>query len=135
MDDDTFIGTMWQRACNALDRAERLHGRFFEPGASGRAFAWQPPVDLFESETGVLVRAAIPDAKLDELEVRIDASYLRLSGRRAFPARQGQSVIRRLEIPYGRIARVIALPEGRYELASSQYKNGCLEIQLRRVGP
>ncbi len=124
---------MWLQACDALDRAERMHRQFFRFERVGRGPAWQPPVDLFESERGLLVRAAIPDADDSAFEVQLERNGLRLSGRRAFPAGLRGSVIHRLEIPYGRIERVIALPEGRFELEGFNYTRGCLDIHLRRT--
>ena len=134
MDSRNIIGSMWVQACDALDRAERLHRQFFSLDRVGRAHAWQPPVDLFESDLGLLIRAAIPDARSSEFEVCLENTCLRLSGQRAFPAAAGRFVIHRLEIPYGRIERVISLPPGRFELESFDYKTGCLEIRLKRAG-
>lgn len=124
---------MWLQACDALDRAERLHRQFFRFERVGQGPAWQPPVDLFESDRGLLVRAAIPDADDNAFEVNLERNALHLSGRRAFPAGLRTSVIHRLEIPYGRIERVIALPQGRFELEGYSYSRGCLDIHLRRI--
>ena len=124
---------MWLQACDALDRAERLHRQFFRFERIGQVPAWQPPVDLFESDRGLLVRAAIPDADDNAFEVHLEPNGLRLSGRRAFPAGLQASVIHRLEIPYGRIERFIALPDGRFDLESYSYTRGCLDIHLRRL--
>lgn len=124
---------MWLQACDALDRAERMHRQFFRIERVGRGPAWQPPIDLFESDRGLLVRAAIPDADDNAFEVHLERSTLRVCGRRAFPAGPRASIIHRLEIPYGRIERVIALPEGGFKLEGYSYKRGCLDIHLRRT--
>ena len=81
-----LIDSMWLQACEALDRAERLHRQFFRFERVGRGPAWQPPVDLFETDRGLLVRAAIPDADDNAFEVHLENNGLRLSGRRPFPA-------------------------------------------------
>lgn len=128
-----FIDLMWLQACDALDRAERLHQQFFRFERIEQGPAWQPPVDLFESDRGLLVRAAIPDADDNAFEVHLEHGGLRLAGRRKFPIGLQASIIHRLEIPYGRIERVIALPEGRFELEEYSYTRGCLDIHLRRM--
>lgn len=128
-----LIDLMWLQACDALDKAERMHQQFFRFERVGRGSAWQPPVDLFESDRGLLVRAAIPDADDSAFEVHLDHNGLCLSGQRRFPIGLQRSIIHRLEIPYGRIERVIVLPEGRFELESYSYTRGCLDIHLRRM--
>jgi HSP20 family molecular chaperone IbpA len=46
---------MWSEALQMLARAERLQREVFNaPGPSGRA-AWEPPVDVLETEDAVLV--------------------------------------------------------------------------------
>jgi HSP20 family molecular chaperone IbpA len=128
-----LIDSMWLQACDALDRAERIHRQFFKVERVGRGPAWQPPVDLFESDGGLLVRAAIPGADENAFEVHLEHNRLHLFGRRAFPTGPQSFVIHRLEIPYGCIERVIALPEGRFELEAYSYTRGCLDIHLRRI--
>jgi HSP20 family molecular chaperone IbpA len=55
-------------------------------------------------------------------------------GERAFPAAYQRAIIYRLEIPYGRFERRIALPAGRYQLIDRRLENGCLTLDLRRLG-
>ena len=47
---------MWSEACEMLARAERLHREFFRPARSASGLlAWEPPVDVLETEREVLV--------------------------------------------------------------------------------
>jgi HSP20 family molecular chaperone IbpA len=43
------------------------------------------------------------------------------------------AIIYRLEIPYGRFERRIALPAGQYELVDRRLEQGCLTLGLRRL--
>jgi HSP20 family protein len=130
-----FVASMWLQACDALDRAEGLQKQFFTLDRHARMPLWKPPVDLFETEQGLLVRAAIPDADSADFDVCLEGNCLRLAGRRAFPSLRQSYVIHRLEIPFGRIERVISLPPGRFDLEGVNYQMGCLEIRLTRIGP
>ena len=56
---------MWSEACDTLARAERLHRQFFQPRGSG---AWEPPVDILETEREVLIFVALPGVSLDKAE-------------------------------------------------------------------
>ena len=52
---------MWSEACEMLARAERLHRELFRPAATqARQVAWEPPVDVLETEREVLVLVALP---------------------------------------------------------------------------
>ena len=48
------------------------------------------------------------------------------------PLSDRTTVIRRLEIPYGRFERRLTLPAGHYELIEQACQHGCLMLRLRR---
>ena len=51
---------MWSEACEMLARAERMHREMFRPaGTQARQPAWEPPVDILETEREVLVLVAL----------------------------------------------------------------------------
>lgn len=126
------INLMWYRACETLDRADRLHRQFFRLGQVGRLPVWEPPVDIFEYDSEILVRIAMPDVDLEDVEVSMGPGRLWLAGRRRLPPEAAQGRIRQLEIPYGRMERTIVLPSGRYEVSGKSFDQGCLEIRLKR---
>ena len=52
---------MWTQACALLDEAERMHRQFFRLGVSERTQAvWEPPVDVFEDDSDIVVVVALP---------------------------------------------------------------------------
>ena len=128
------IHLMWSQACDLMEQADRLHRQFFRLGQVGRLPAWEPPVDVFESESELLLRVALPDVDPDDFQVSLVDTGLLLTGRRRLPPEAERWVIRQLEIPYGRLERHIPLPAGQYRVAAHRYTNGCLEIQLRKEG-
>ena len=127
------INLMWSQACEMLERADRLQRQFFRLGQVGQLPLWEPPIDIFESDSELLIRVAIPDVSREDFEIRLEPTALRVSGRRSLPKEVKQRVIRRLEIPYGRMERYVTLPPGRFRLAAHDYNNGCLEIRLHRM--
>ena len=46
---------MWTEAVRALARVERLQQHFFEPGRGTRQACWEPPVDIFETASGLFI--------------------------------------------------------------------------------
>ena len=131
---------MWAEACELLEQAERLHRQFFQPGPAAATPewertepAWEPPVDVFEDAGHVIVTVALPGVAPDAVEVRGEPGALVVRARRTPPAELRRAAIRRLEIPYGRIERRIALPVERLELMQQVLAHGCLHILLRKT--
>src|SRR5271166_2342698 len=124
---------MWSEAFEMLARAERMHRQFFRPASS--AVAWEPPVDVLETDRAVLVLVALPGVDLGEVKALIDAGQLIISGIRAYPAEMQTAVIHRLELPQGRFERRVPLPPGRYGAIHRSAANGCLLITLQKSEP
>ena len=123
---------MWNEALALITRAEQLHRRFFEPGIPMQVANWEPPVDMFETDQGLWILAALPGVEQSDLDVSIDANVLRVSGQRPLPSVVRTASIHRLEIPYGRFERRIKLPSARFVLGRSELVNGCLVVGLAK---
>jgi HSP20 family molecular chaperone IbpA len=125
---------MWAEACELLDRAERLHRQFFVPrGAQRRQPTWEPPVDLLETEQELSICVALPGVAKDKVEVLVENGILSVTGHRPMPGRSRNTVIHRLELPYGRFERRIVLPPGRYDVVQRELIDGCLTLALRKL--
>jgi HSP20 family protein len=123
---------MWSEACDMLARADRMHREFFRPARA--RMAWEPPVDVLETEREVLVFMALPGVEPERVEAGIDGSDLVVSGSRVLPAALRTAVIHRLELPQGRFERRVRLPAGRYSSVRHAMANGCLLITLEKTG-
>lgn len=126
--------TMWAEACELLDRAERLHRQFFKPGrAATRRPTWEPPIDVFETDSELWIVVALPGVAPDGLELAIEGGAVVVGGERRLPPTLRTASIHRIEIPYGRFERRIQLPAGRFELGAHQLADGCLVLGLRKL--
>jgi HSP20 family molecular chaperone IbpA len=127
---------MWAEALDMMDKAERMHRQFFQPGtpAQGRRPTWQPPVDLIETADEYLVIVALPGVRPDQVQVVIDGGVLIVVGERALPVSDRSGLIHRLEIPHGRFERHIQLPPGPLELGRRELADGCLVLALHKMG-
>ena len=118
-----------------LARAERLHHEFFRPvGSAARLPAWEPPVDILETDRDVLVLVALPGVDPDRIEVAIEDDHLVVAGLRVLPAAWRTALIHRLELPQGRFARRVRLPPGRYSDVRRAVVDGCLLITMQKAG-
>lgn len=122
---------MWAEACEILERAQRLQRQFFRFGQTVQAQPrWEPPVDIVAYGSDVQVTVALPGVAPEHIDVHTDGGVLVIAATRALPVRRHATALHRLEIPYGRFERRIALPAGRYELLEQAYMNGCLVLRL-----
>jgi HSP20 family protein len=123
---------MWTQACALADQAEQLHRQFFRPAAAAQAFAvWEPPVDVYEDAHDAVVVVALPGVAPEQVEVQAHVDGLVVRAARRVPLQGDDRVLRRLEIPYGRFERRIALPPGDL-LEETQHVNGCLVLTWRK---
>src|SRR3954452_24444262 len=102
---------MWAEACDFLERADRLQRQFFVLGTvDERRPVWQPPVDLLETPRELQIMVALPGVEPEHVQVVIDGGSLLVVGHRHLPVRARGAAVHRIEIPYGRFERRIALP-------------------------
>ena len=127
---------MWSEACEVLARAERMHRDLFRPvGSQARQPAWEPPVDILETEREVLALVALPGVDADSMQAAIEDGDLVIAGSRTYPDVLRTAVIHRLELPQGRFFRRVRLPAGRYSnTVRRAVADGCLVITLQKVG-
>jgi HSP20 family molecular chaperone IbpA len=123
---------MWAEACALIEKAEHLHRQFFEPSRDGAR--WQPPVDILETERQLWIIAALPGVAPEAVRVEMQGDTLVIAGTRPLPSGVKNANIVRLEIPYGRFERRIALPSSRFRLAERELSNGCLVLTFAKIG-
>jgi HSP20 family protein len=126
---------MWSEACEMLAKAERMHREFFRPTrTAARVPAWEPPMDVLETDRAVLVFIALPGVDPDRVEAVIEDGALLVAGVRVLPGELRTATIHRLELPQGRFERRVRLPAGRYVGVHRAMANGCLLITLEKSG-
>lgn len=125
---------MWADAVDLLDQAERLQRQFFRLAANNERAQprWEPPVDVYAGDDEVLVEVALPGVPPERMELIVAPGELVIRGERRLPQRPAGAELRRLEIPYGRFERRLALGPGQWELVGRNLADGCLQLLLSR---
>ena len=132
---DVVRDWMWSEACEMLARAERMHREVFRPaGLQARQPAWEPPVDILETENEVLVLVALPGVDVENAEAVIEDGDLVIAGKRVLPPELRTATIHRLELPQGRFYRRLRLPAGRYGGVRRSAASGYLVVTLQKAG-
>ena len=124
---------MWAQACDLLEQADRMHRQFFRLTSASQSQAWEPPVDVFEDESDVVIVVAMPGVAADRVQIVTEPGALTVRGERPLPLSGGsRALVHQLEIPYGYFERRIALPQGTWQSMSHELANGCLVLRLRK---
>ncbi len=121
---------MWAEAVTALARVDRLHRDFFRPAPQG----WEPPVDLLETDSELVIIAALPGVHVDEVEIVLSDGALAIVGTRRLPGFVQSARVHRMELPHGKFERRVAVPSGAYEVTRRDLADGLLVVALRRLG-
>ena len=131
---DTARDWMWSEACEMLARADRMHRELFRPaGLRERQPAWEPPVDILETDFEVVALIALPGVDAEKAEAVIEDDYLVIAGTRTYPPVLRTAAIHRLELPQGRFYRRVRLPAGRYSGVRRAVSDGCLVVTLQKA--
>ena len=97
---------------------------------SGRL--WNPAADVYRSEDGWIVKVDLAGVRVDDLEIEIDESSLRVRGCRKDTFFKAGFSYHQMEITYSRFEKTIPFPCS-IEAASlvHDYLDGFLIVQLR----
>lgn len=120
------------------DRINRIFEDRVTRGREGEpisAHTWAPPVDIYEDEKQLIVRAELPGLKREDIEIQVTAESLVISGERMLeePGDSERNYIR-VERPYGPFRRTfsISVPVKPND-AKASYKDGILEVIIPKA--
>lgn len=103
--------------------------RFFSEPAGSRP--WTPAVDIRETENALVLKADLPEMKLEDLDIRLENGTLTLKGERKFEKKEEDRGYHRIERSYGSFVRAFSLPEyADAENVSADYKDGVLTVTV-----
>ncbi len=89
---------------------DSLVEHFGEFGDRLRGDSWQPDVDVFETETALVVRAEIAGVRSEDLNVRVEGQILRIAGIRRAPDGSHVRRLHQMEIASGPFERRLRIP-------------------------
>jgi HSP20 family protein len=117
-----------QRDFNRLFR-EAFSPLFGEAELSTRS--WAPPVDIYETENDIILKAELPGVDPKDVEVRVEDNNLYLKGERKFEKEVKEQNYHRVERSYGSFARSFSLPNSiNADKVKAEYKDGLLTLTM-----
>ena len=94
---------------------------------------WRPPIEVFETGNGLVVRAELGGLTTSEVEVLLSGDELVLRGERHVVRPVGRRVYHESRVRYGRFEAAIRLPFPiDIDAATAQYTDGFLSVDLPR---
>ena len=114
--------------------------RLFEDSAtrdrSGHAdlATWAPPVDIYETENELVLKADLPDFEEKDIDVRVEDNLVTIRGERKFEKDINEDNYLRVERAYGPFTRSFSLPNTvNSESVRAEYRNGVLSLYLAKL--
>jgi|LakMenEpi03Aug12_release.lakeMendotaPanAssembly.Ray.scaffolds.fasta_scaffold752515_1 HSP20 family protein len=116
-----------------MQRLQSSLNRLLSQSAANRATEF-PPINVWTSENGAIVRAEIPGVSADDVEISLVNDTLTLRGsRKAEELNEGESRHRQ-ERAFGHFTRSLQLPFGvEADKVQAKFTNGVLQITLPRA--
>jgi HSP20 family protein len=94
---------------------------------------WSPAVDIYETESALVLKADLPDANQKDIDVHVENQTLTISGTRNFEKSEDKHGYHRIERSYGNFVRSFAIPNTfDTENIQAEYHNGVLSVTLAK---
>ena len=121
-----------------LATAQRDFGRLFREAFSPQfaeaelsTRSWAPPVDIYETENDIVLKAELPGIEAKDVEVRVEDNTLYLKGERKFEKEVKEQNYHRVERSYGSFARSFSLPNSiNADKVKAEFKDGLLTLTM-----
>ena len=122
----------FRNASSLPETFNRLFNEAFDrTSGEGNLTAWAPPVDIYETEHELVVKADLPDVKPEDLDIRVENNILTIRGERKFEKQVNENNYLRVERSYGSFSRSFSLANTvNSEAIKADYQNGVLSLSI-----
>jgi HSP20 family protein len=120
------------------DEMNRVLNEAFGRGSSDESAwfsgAWSPPVDIYETDDALVLKAELPGFSKDDIHIEMKEHTLVIRGERKHEDEVKEGSYHRTERVYGAFQRSFLLPTTvDQEKVRASYKDGVLELRLPKV--
>ena len=115
-----------------MDRLfDQLAGHPWENNEGLAATPWNPPVDVYETNGSIILKADLPDVKQNDVEIAIEGNTLTIKGERKRESEVQEKSYYRIERSYGTFTRSFTLPPTiDTEKIDASFSQGVLKLTL-----
>jgi HSP20 family protein len=101
------------------------------PGPGNGTSTWLPALDVWETDSEVVLALDLPGVSEDKVTVEVDDGVLNISGEREREIEQEGDHFYRFERRFGSFSRSVTLPQGVKEAdIKAEFTNGVLEVHV-----
>jgi HSP20 family protein len=109
---------------------------YFRPVSGTRASARRMPLDVLETPDAIILEAALPGIKPEEVEISVLGDTLTLSAGNESEGDSDENGYRWREVRRGKVSRSVTLPQGVVaDQASATFENGLLRLSIPKARP
>jgi HSP20 family protein len=126
----------FNRLSNLRDEIDRLfEAPLSELSLASQVFSgWTPPLDMYENDENIIVKAELPGMKKEDVEISLHDGSLSISGERKSESEHNEAEVFRTERFVGRFQRTVSLPAPvAADKVKAQYREGVLTITLPKT--
>lgn len=127
----------WEPFRNAASLQDRINRMFDEAFGKGKDMgdlgigAWQPSVDIYETDSGIVIEAELPGVKQDDIHIEVENHILSLKGERKENNEVKEDNYYRRERVVGRFHRAFTLPvDCNHDAIKASFNNGVLRLEI-----
>jgi HSP20 family protein len=96
--------------------------------------AWQPAIELKNTDETIILKAEIPGVEGKDLDVRVTREAVAISGEHRYEKKVAENDLFRSEFRYGKFQRLISLPSAvQNDRVQADFTNGILTLTLPKV--
>lgn len=101
------------------------------PAGNGQSSTWLPAVDVWETESELVLSFDLPGIEEHKIAVELDDNVLTVTGERERNSEHANDRFYRFERRFGQFARSVTLPAGvKEDEIQANHKDGVLEIRV-----
>lgn len=127
----------WDPFRDLVTLREKMN-RLFEDAFTSRgeekdmlATTWAPSVDIYETESELILTAEVPGLDEKDIEVKIEDNTLSMKGERKLEKETKEENYHRIERSYGSFYRSFTLPRNiDQDRINAEHENGILKITM-----
>ena len=131
----------WDPFRDLLSLQDRMNRIFEESLPRNKVFegslttgVWSPAVDIYETETAIILKVELPGLSKDDISIEIKDNNLILRGERKFEKDIREESYHRIERSYGTFSRTFSLPNAiDRNKVDATFKDGILEITIPKA--
>jgi HSP20 family protein len=109
---------------------------FFRQVGASRSTGRRLPLDVYETPDAIVIEAALPGIKPEEVEVSVLGDTLTLSAGSESESESDANGYRWREVQRGKVTRSVTLPQGVVaDQATASFENGLLRLSVPKAQP